>query len=193
MDARFEPGGAPRFRISPVGADREPGRDHAPVFKPRPDGVGAEIISRDPGRDALDARDLGDPGSERLGHPIVFDIPSERVEPDFRRVELDRARRKQRPGVVDEPQAAQRRGLKSQTRPEAEGLKKGDGAVEQGDGASSSRSLGGAAADDVEAGLRQAEGRGQPGEARPGDQDVRAASGRLVAVGHRALPGVLFP
>ena len=163
-----------------------------PSSKLRPDGVGGEIVSRDPGRDALDAGDLSDPRPERLGHQIVFDIPSERVEPDFRRVELDRTRRKQRPRVVDEAQGAQRRGLESQTRPEAEGLEKGDGAVEQGDRASSSRSLGGAAADDVEAGLRQAEGRGQPGESRPGDQDVRAASGRLIAVGHRRLSHASF-
>ena len=43
------------FEIPAVGADHEPGRDRAPVLEPRPNGVGAEIVSRDPARDALDA------------------------------------------------------------------------------------------------------------------------------------------
>ena len=105
------------FEIPAVGADREPGGDRAPVFEPRPNGVGAEIVSLDPRRDALDAGSLRDTGRERLGHPVVFDIPAEGVEPDLRRVELDRPRRKQRSGVVDEAQRAQRRGSGSQIRP----------------------------------------------------------------------------
>ena len=60
-----------------------------------------------------------------------------------------------------------------QTRPQAEGLQKSDGLVEQRDGASPPGSLGGAAADDVEPGLGHAEGRGQPRQPRPRDQDVR--------------------
>ena len=71
MEARFEPGGAPRLRIAAVGADREPGRDRAPVLEPRPDGVGGELVSRDPGRDALDA---GQP--ERLPAPSASAIRS---------------------------------------------------------------------------------------------------------------------
>ena len=104
MDARFEPGGAPRPRIPPVGADRKPGRDDAPVFKRRPDGVGGKIVSLHPSRDALDACNLCDSGRKRLGHPVIFDIPAERVEPDLGRVELNRARWKQRSAVVDETQ-----------------------------------------------------------------------------------------
>ena len=94
VDARFEPGGAPRARIPAVGADRKPGRDDAPVFKTRPDGVGAEIISSDPRRDPLDAWILRDRSPERLRHKVVFDVTPERVEPDFRGVKLDRTRRK---------------------------------------------------------------------------------------------------
>jgi len=60
--------------------------------------------------------------------------------------------------------------------------------VEQGDGASSPRSLSRAAADDFEAGLRQTEGRGQPGKSCTPDQDVRAAPGRFIAIGHRRSP-----
>ncbi len=160
MDARFEPGGAPGLRTAAVRADREPGCDHAPVLKPRPDGVRPEIVSLDRGRDALDAPSLSDRGPERLGHPIVLDVPSERVEPDFRGEELDRARRKQRSRVVDETQAPQGRGLRLQARPQAEGIKKGDGLVEQGDGAPVSGPLGQAARDDVEARLGQTESRG---------------------------------
>ncbi len=104
MKARFEPSGAPRFRIPPVGADRKPGRDHAPVSEARPDGVGGEIVSRHPSRDALDAGNLRDRGRERLGHKVVFDIPPEGVEPDLGRVELDRPRRKEPSRVVDEAQ-----------------------------------------------------------------------------------------
>ena len=90
MDARFKPSVAPRFRIAPVGADRQPGRDDASVFEPRPDGVGAEIISLNPGRNALDAARLSDRGADGLGHPVVLDVPAERVEPDFRRQKFNR-------------------------------------------------------------------------------------------------------
>ena len=117
MKARFEPGGAPRLRIPAVGADDKPGRDLAPVFERRPDGVGGEIVSLHPGRDALDAGDLRDLGRERLGHQVVFDVPPEGVEPDLGRVELDRPRRKEPSRVVDEAQGAQRRGPGLQARP----------------------------------------------------------------------------
>ena len=104
MEARFEPGGASRFRIAAVGADDKPGRDLAPVSEPRPNGVGGKIVSLHPGRDALDACNLRDRGRERLGHKVVFDIPPEGVEPDLGRVELDRPGRKERSRVVDEAQ-----------------------------------------------------------------------------------------
>ena len=117
MNPRFEPGGAPRSRSPPIGADREAGGNQASVFKPRPNGVGAEIIGGDPGRDAFKSRKSSDLGGERLGHSVVFDIPTERVEINLRRVELDRTRRKQRSRVVDETQAPQGRGLGLQTRP----------------------------------------------------------------------------
>ena len=87
------PGVAPRFRIAPVGADRQPGRDDASVFEPRPYGAGAEIVSRNPGRNALDASRPSDRGADGVGHLVVFDVPAERVEPDFRRLKFNRTRR----------------------------------------------------------------------------------------------------
>ncbi len=104
MDARFEPRGAPRPRIPAVGADRKPGRDDAPVFESRSDGVGGKIVSLHPSRGALDACHLRDSGRKRLGHPVIFDIPAEGVEPDFRGVELDWPRRKQGSAIIDEAQ-----------------------------------------------------------------------------------------
>ncbi len=69
-------------------------------------------------------------------------------------------------------------------------LKKRDGLVEQGDRASPPGPLGGAAADDVEPRLRQAERRGQPGEPRArrsGRRAARAAvSSPLVIFGLRS-------
>ena len=104
MHTRLEPGGAACFRIPAVGADGEPGRDRACVFQPRPDGLGAEPVSGDPAGDALETGSASDLRRERFGHPVVFDVPAERVEPDFRGVELDRARRKERARIVDEAQ-----------------------------------------------------------------------------------------
>ena len=78
------------LELAPVGADRQPGRDDASVFEPRPDGVGAEIISLNPGRNALDAARLSDRGADGFGHPVVFDVPAERVEADFRRQKFNR-------------------------------------------------------------------------------------------------------
>ena len=52
---------------------------------------------------------------------------------------------KQRPRVVDETQRPQRRRLGCKLRPKAKRIEKGDGAVEQGDGAASSAPLVGAA------------------------------------------------
>ncbi len=187
MNARFEPGGAARFRIAAVGADGEPGGDQASIFKARSDGVGAEIVSLDPCRDALDAGDLRGAGRERLGHSVVFDIPAKGVEPDLRRAELDRTGRKQRSAVVDEAQSPQWRGLRLQSRPQAEGFQKTDRLVEQRDGASAARSLGRAATDDAETRLREAKGCRQPRKPRACNQDVRAASRRLIAVGHRSV------
>ena len=104
MDARFEPGGAPRLRIPAVGPDRQPSHDLAPVSEPGTDRVGGEFVCLDPAGDALDTGDLSDPGRQRLGHQVVFDIPPEGVEADLGRVELHRPRRKQRSRVVDEAQ-----------------------------------------------------------------------------------------
>ena len=122
----------------------EPGRDRASVFQPRPHRVGGEVIGGDAAGDALDAGSATDLGRERFGHPVVFDIPAERVEPDFRRVEFDRAGRKERSGVVDKAQGPERRGFGPQSRPKAEGVEKSDRAAEEGDGASASGPLPGA-------------------------------------------------
>ena len=124
-------------------------------------------------------------GGEHLGHPVVFDIPAERVEPDFCSVKFDRTRRKERARVVDEAQRPERRSLGPQSGAKAEGVEKSDRPVEEGDGAPASGPLPGAAQDDVEARARKAQGGREPGEPRPGDQDVRSAPGRRLAVGHR--------
>ena len=120
VKAGLEPGGAARFRIPAVGADGEPGRDRASVFQPRPGGVVGEVVGGDAVGDPLEAGNAAGLVGERFRHPVVLDIPAERIEPDFGGVELDRARRKERSRVVDKSQRAQRRGLGPQPRPKAE-------------------------------------------------------------------------
>ena len=104
MNPSSEPGGAARFRIPTIGADREAGRNQASVFKLRPNGVAAESISGDPRRDAFKTRKSSDLAGERPGHSVVFDIPTKRAETNLRCMELDRTRRKQRARVIDEAQ-----------------------------------------------------------------------------------------
>ena len=176
------------FEVPAVGPDRQPGHDLAPVSEPRTDRVGGKFVCLDPRRSALEAGNLRDLGRERLGHKVVLNIPPEGVETNLGRVEFHRPRRKERSRVVDEAQRAQRRGSGLQVRPQAKGLEKCGGLVEQGDGASMPRSLGRAAADDVEPGLGHAERRSQPGKPRARDQDIRAVHGRLIAGVHPRSP-----
>ena len=191
VNAGLEPGGAARFRIPPVGANDEPGRDRASVFQPRPGGARGEVVGGDAVRDPLEAGNAAGLVGEGFGHPVVLDIPAERIEPDFGGVELDRAGRKERSRVVDETQRAQRRGLGPQPRPKAERVEKSDRGVEKGDGAAAPGSLARAAHDDVEAGPGKSEGGREPGQPRAGDQDVRGARGRRFVVGHRRSPASL--
>ena len=76
VGARLEPGGATRHRIPAVGPDDEPGRDRAPVFQPRPDGVGGEIVGGGAG-DALDAGERERPRRRAFGPSCRFRYSSQ--------------------------------------------------------------------------------------------------------------------
>ena len=144
------------MRVPAVGADNEPGRDRASAPELGTHSVGVERVGRDCVSEALDAGSALNLRPERFPHAIVLDIPAERVEADFRRMELDRARRKERSRVIDEAERPQRRRLSLQRRPNAERVEEGDRGVEQRDGAPAPGPLAGAATEDVEAGARKA-------------------------------------
>ena len=108
-----------------------------------------EVVGDDGGLDALDARRPFRAMGERVGHAVVFYVPAEGLEVDLRAMKLDRPRREQRAGVVDDPQSAHRRGVRFDRRPQPERIEIGDGPVEHRNGAAPRRALVRAACHDV--------------------------------------------
>ncbi len=147
-----------------------------------------KIVSRDPGRDALDAGNLRDRGRQRLGHKVVFDVPPEGFEPDLA------AWNSTGRGGKNPPVSSMRRNERKGSARDCKLAHKPRESRKATDWSSratvrpSPRSFSRAAADDVEAGLGQTEGRAQPREPRARDQNVRADPERLIAVGHRRSP-----
>ena len=127
---RVDAGGGAAQRAPAIGADGQASRQHGAIAADRhPAALDLDRVGF-----TLDARERGNPGRagfQRGGEKPVLDVVPERVEPDLARGKRDLRRPQQPRGIVDDPHDAQRRGMLSAPRPDAERVERLDRAVEQ--------------------------------------------------------------
>ena len=141
--ANRNPGGAPRRRSAPVRADDQRGGEDAAVGERRPWRARARNRTRRrwPRRER-DRVERPPPLRARRRAPRSRRSSRTTSRPISRGAEFDRRRREQRAGVVDDPQAAHRRGARRDGRPDAELVEKIDRRAEQRDRPSLAEPLG---------------------------------------------------